>query len=86
LIELTSCVLAKCGQHNVRERARLAVKEPNHRHRWLLRPCRERPRRSTERLGGLEVDYKLELDWRLDRKVLDALQICSVFEKPPGCL
>ena len=39
-----------------------------------------------EGLGGLEVDYKLELDWRLDRKVLDALQICSVFEKPPGCL
>jgi hypothetical protein len=48
----------------------------------------ERARRNCEAegLGGLEVDYKLELDWRLDRKVLDALQICSVFEKPPGCL
>src|SRR5436190_17625060 len=37
--------LAKCGQNNVRKRARLAVEEPNHRHRGLLRPRRYRPRR-----------------------------------------
>src|SRR5262249_23343328 len=37
--------LAKCWQYNVRERARLAVEEPNHRHRTLLRACRDRPRR-----------------------------------------
>jgi hypothetical protein len=36
--------LAKCGQNNVRKRARLAVEEPNHRHRRLLRARRERPR------------------------------------------
>src|SRR5262249_24392794 len=35
--------LAKCGQHNVPERARLAVEERDHRHRPLLRARRERP-------------------------------------------
>src|SRR5262249_32307482 len=36
--------LAKCGYHNVRQRARLAGEKPDHRHRGLLRTRRERPR------------------------------------------
>src|SRR6516162_2308108 len=35
--------LAKCGQHKVRKRARLAVEKPYHRLRRLLRPRRDRP-------------------------------------------